>query len=589
VPGISTRTALVLLAALVLLSNLNVLDNEFLIWDDALLITSNARVQPPTFAAIARVFDPTDALAGRTLEFIPLRDLLYALLFRFVGLQAWAFHALSIAVHIGVCMLVFACGSRWVGERAGLLAAALFAAHPVHVESVAWAAALKDPTFTAAILGSLLFYTRYLREGRKRAYAAALALMVVALGFKQIAIVMPGLIALVGWTFGEKKPLQAIKHAIPFGLITMMVMPLYVIIGSRNHVLVDPPGGTRFTGIMTMAMVYADYVGIFVAPFALSPRYVVPPVMALSDLRLVASVALIGALFAVALAVRRRSRIPLFGLLWWTVALLPVMNIIPIPIEMADRYLYLPSVGVAIAAGAGLTRLLGDPRPALAYGAAAVAAVLISGWTALTIVQNDIWQDDVTLWTRVLADAPSFYPGRTDLAAAYVRRGDIAKAKSELEAALSYRPEHATAWLNLGRIYQDEKNLPKALEAYQQALTHRPDYPVALNNIGAVQMQLEQWAEARVSLTRAITLDAEYPTALRNLTAVCMKLGDTACALSSMRRAIDARPADRKLFLDWLKLLRITNQVEDKAVARARIDQHFAGDAEIQRAYAELP
>ncbi len=582
---------MVVLVATVVVMNLNVLRNEFLAWDDALLLTENPRVQISALGGLLRVLSPADALAGRTLEYLPLRDAFYAILFHWVGLVPWPYRVVQILFHAGVCVLVFACARAWVGERAGFVAGAFFAVHPVHVEAVAWLSALKEPTFCGAILGSLLLYTKYLRDEsrrRWRLYAGALVLAAVALGFKQIAVALPPLVALVGWAFGGRSIRKALLDAAPFFVVAVAAMPLFLVIGSRNHVLVPPPGGTRFTGALTMTMVFAEYLLKMAAPFGLSARYVIHPVMSPLDVRFVASAAAIAAAFAAAIRVRRRTLVPLFTLGWFTVAIMPVMNIIPIPIEMADRYLYLPSVGIAIGAGAGVAALLERPSRVVSLGAAIGMGVVVVTFLVLSVMQNEVWENDVTLWTGVVRRAPEFYIGRTNLAYGYLKRGDLPNAERELRAAIQTKPTYSPAYVNLGMLLRREGRSDEALAVLETAVRVGAENPKAHNDLAAVLMDQSRWAEAKVELLRAIALSPEYATAHRNLALVCMNTSDVPCAIDHMQRAMAARPADRGLFLEWLKMLRVGKRADLAPAWRGRIDQHFSRDAEIWRRYAEL-
>lgn len=579
------------LLVVVLAINLNALHNEFLSWDDTLLLTENPRVQVDSFAGLLRVFSPSDALAGRHLEYLPLRDFCYAVIFYFRGLSPLPFHLVQILAHAVTCFLVFWCARPWIRDRAAALAAFLFAIHPVHVESVVWISCLKDPTFTGCTLLSVGLYFRSQRGrpvARGFSYAGALLAMIAALGFKQIAVAIPALLFAVDYAFARRRTAATVLYKIPFVLVVLAVLPLYLVIGSRSHVIIAPPGGTRFTGFLTMTYVYAEYLGKLIAPFSLSPRYVVRPVLAVSDPRFLLSAAVIVGVWFVAFAVRRRTRVPLFVLLWLTASVLPVMNIIPIPIEMADRYLYLPSVGFVIGVGAGIVALIDRVGATMARGIVAATVAVGIVWSLKSFAGNETWKNDVTLWSAVIERSPEFYIGRTSLGAAYLRRGDAVAAERELRTSLATFPGDATAYLNLGELLRRQKRYAEAKDAFRHVIELKPNYAQAYNNLAAVSMDEGNWQEARVSLEQALALSPQYPTAHRNFAIVCMKLADPDCALRHMRSAIDARPANRGLFLDWLNLLRATNSAALALPLRDRIERQFPDDAEVWESYAEL-
>lgn len=590
------RSWLVALALLVvvLATNANALHNEFLSWDDTLLVTENPRVQADSLAGLLRVFSPSDALAGRHLEYLPLRDFCYAVIFYFRGLSPLPFHLVQILAHAGACFLLFWCVRPWIGERAAVVAAFLFAVHPVHVESVVWISCLKDPTFAGCALLSVGLYFRSQRGtpvARRVAYAGALLAMIAALGFKQIAIAIPALLFAVDYAFGRRRTAATLLYKLPFVVVVLAVLPLYLVIGSRSHVIIAPPGGTRFTGFLTMTFVYAQYVGKLIAPFSLSARYVVRPVLGVGDPRFLLSAAVIVAAWSVAFAVRRRTKLPLFVLLWFTASVLPVMNIVAIPIEMADRYLYLPSIGFVVGVSAGIVALVdrvGTRNATAARGVMVATLVVGIVWCRQSVVGNEVWKNDVTLWSSVIERSPEFYIGRTSLAAAYLKRGDAAAAERELRTSLATFPGDSTAYLNLGELLRRQKRYAEAKEAFRHVIALKPDYPQAYNNLAAVSMDEGDWQEARLSLEKALALSAEYPTAHRNLAIVCMKLADTDCALRHMQSAIDARPDNRALFLEWLNLLQATGAAELALPYRERIERRYPNDAEVWEHYAEV-
>lgn len=581
----------VALFVLVLATNLNALQNEFLSWDDTVLVTENPRVQADSLAGVLRVFSPSDALAGRHLEYLPLRDFLYAVVFYFRGLSAPSFHVVQILAHAVVCVLLFWCARPWIRDRAAAVAAFLFAVHPVHVESVVWISCLKDPTFAGCALLAVGLYFRSQRGtpvARRLSYAGALLAMIAALGFKQIAVAIPALLFAVDYGFARRRTAATVLHKLPFVLVVVAVIPLYLVIGSRSHVIIAPPGGTRFTGFLTMTYVYAQYFGKLVAPVSLSARYIVRPVLEVTDPRFLLSAAVIGVAWFVAFAVRQKTRIPLFVLLWFTASVLPVMNIIPIPIEMADRYLYLPSVGFVIGLGAGIVALI--DRVGTTTGRGILVATLALGvfWCVKSVAGNETWKNDITLWSSVLERSPEFYIGRTSLAAAYLKRGDAEAAERELRASIATFPGDATAYLNLGELLRRQKRTAEAKVALRRVVELKPNYPQAYGNLAAVSIDEGNWQEARGLLDQALALSPEYPTAHRNYAVVCMKLAEPDCALRHMRSAIDARPANRALFLDWLNLLGATSSAPLALPFRERIERQFSDDAEIWESYAQL-
>lgn len=584
---LSPSVSLTAVALLALMVGLPGLGGAFLSWDDPLYITENARVQVETVAGVVALWSPRAALAGEYIEFFPLRDSVYATLHALVGLEPWAYHVVQLCWHAAVSVLVAVLGRRLAGPLGGLVAGLLFAAHPVHVESVAWVSTLKDPMFTSFVLVSVLCWDRYRDSGGWKAYVGAMVALMLALLCKALAIVTPVLFLVVDHVLRRRplSPRGLAELALP-GLITAGMLGLFLKVGAANAVIIEPPGGTALTGAMTMTTVVAGYLGKLVLPWPLSARYVVPPVLQATDPRLLASLAVLVAAVGAAVSVQRRSRWPLFVLAWMLVALLPVLNIVPIPIEMADRYLYLPSVGAAVAAGAGVAALWKSRE--LRRVAVGLPAAAVLGWSVLSVQRAAVWQSDLTLWSDVVDQAPDFYIGRTSLARAHLVAGDLDAAEEQLSIVLAQAPHHGTAWLNWGVLHQRRSDLDTAAAAFARAAELEPTYAKAWSNLGTVHLARGDAEAARTALESAIAIEPLYGLGHLNLAVACLQLGDRDCVRAHGQRASDLRPADRAVLIQWLHLAARAGTDEDYAAAVARAERYFAEDDELQGLIEEL-
>jgi Tfp pilus assembly protein PilF len=557
---------LVLLPAICLLLlavHANTLDNEFLAGDDTLYVTENPRVAISSASELWRVFDPGDARTGRFVEYFPVRDALYALVYLGFGLTPWPYHALQILLHLGVCLAVFFCTRDWLGSRAGLVAAAVFAVHPVHVESIAWVSTLKDPLFSLFLLLALLLYWRYLKAGRRRwiYYAAALVCLAVSLLCKSIGLVLPGLLVLVDLAFTRRRRLrELVLDKLPFVLVAGVMLIHFLVIGYANRVIINYPGGTPLSGFLTMTTVFVRYLIQLFAPTHLSARYVIEPVLSPATPIFLLSLAALFGLWVAAVLVRRRSRVPLFALAWITLCLLPVMNILPIPIEMADRYLYLPSVGFCVALGALLRRWGWHKLPGIRAATAGLVLLTVGAFSWLTMQRNDVWQDSVTLWADVVRQAPQFYIGHNNLASAYLARGQPKEALVHLRRSLAIDPRHARTHHNLGELLRRQGRLAAAERSFRRAVRLDPDNAKTHNSLGAIYLKQNRLVEARQGFDAALAVKRNYWTAHRNLAMTCMVQGDSGCAVKHMELAVRLRPHSANYLNDLFTVLSRANQ-----------------------------
>ncbi|MFZ5477946.1 MAG: tetratricopeptide repeat protein [Myxococcota bacterium] len=581
------RAGVLALFLLVVAMNANALGGELLTWDDALYVTENRRVQISSLSQLARVWSPEDALAGRFVEFFPLRDTLYALLYYGFGLATWPYHLLQIGLHGLACVGVAHLLARWIGPAGGLVGALLFAVHPVHVESVAWIAALKDPLSTLFVLGSLLAWGRWRDRGSALAWLAALACMAGALLVKSFGVLVPAMLVLTDWAFERRRlDARAVLDKVPFVALAVVALAGFLRVGAANAVMdLPPPGGTAWTGFLTMTSVYATYLGKLFVPHPLSARYVVHPILTATDPRFVVATVAIGLVWGASVAALRHTRVPLFANAWVLACLLLVLRIVQIPIEMADRYLYLPSIGFCAFAGwaaVGAWSAWPGRRPALAAAGIAVACAFV----AVSVSRNLVWRTDETLWMDVAEKSPEFTTAWSSLGSYYVRHGRTAEADAALRRALDLDPDNVTALVNLGALRRSEGRLDEALAIFRRVTELEPTRAKGWNNVGSVLIEMNRPVDAEVALERALALDPSYPSALRNLGMARAQRGDRAGATEAFTRGVRAAPHDRALMEALLAWLAFCGET---AAARAWTDHvraWFPGDRELEQVLA---
>jgi len=348
-----------------------------------------------------------------------------------VGDAAW-FHAMNLLWHAGAAVTVAALARRWAGTTAALVAGLIFAVHPVHVEAIA--NVIGRAELMAAVGACLAVYAAVVKHSIGW---SALALAAGLLG-KENAAVAPGLI-LWAWAVGLARPprhrmLAFVGSwlAIAAGYVALRgaVLHPYARFLELAPVFVgQSPVAVRLTAVAALA----DVLRLLVFPLTLrvdySPaeRTIVTSVLdGRFLLGLGALVLWTGLLFA---AWRHGRKVEAFGLGWIAIAFLPVANLIfPVGILLAERTLYLPSVGLALAAGAALARL-----PPARLGA--VAAVLVLAGGIRSALRVPVWHDDGALTLSILEDSPNSYRGPARMGGLYQSRGDAARAFAALRLA----------------------------------------------------------------------------------------------------------------------------------------------------------
>jgi protein O-mannosyl-transferase len=435
-------------------AHLVALSVPWLQWDDPLYVTANRRVQAPGFAALFALWSPGAALEGRFIEYFPLRDSVYWLLWQLAGNDPLPFHAVNIGFHALSSVLVLALGRRLALERAAFMGALLFAVHPIHVESVAWVAGLKDPLVTALLLGATLTFLRYREAPQYGRYAEMLALFIAALWVKAIAIAFPLALIALERLRAEPTPWSTtLKRVAAPSVIAAIFTLQFVAIGHAWGVITPPHGGSWASHAVLMGWAFVRYVQQALAPLVLRLHYCFEPPSLPFDVRMLAIVAL--AVLTVLFfrwAWRRDRTLALLGA-WFFIWLLPVANLVPFPSLMADRYLYAPSVGSCLLLAALLAR--GSPSGGERGDGTGrwIPLALCLVYATLTISRGLEWRHERALWAQLLEDPACERDGVVTAAVIYLQNANIAATPAEAFALRKKALEHPA----FPRLSRDEQ------------------------------------------------------------------------------------------------------------------------------------
>jgi tetratricopeptide (TPR) repeat protein len=461
-----SSAAVALLPALVALAvYLPALGNGF-VFDDHLYLEQLGAVRAGlSVAGLRWALTSLDAV-----NWHPLTWLSHMLDVRLFGARPAGHHAVNLALHALNSALVFALLARATGRRAPALAVALlFAVHPLHVESVAWVAERKDLLSSALALAALAAYLRHARRPAARSFVPVLALYVAALLAKPMVVTFPVLLLVLdAWPLGrlrrpgdpraaaawraclaEKAVLLA--PALAAGALTLAAQRGAGAVGT----LAEFPAGVRGA---TAAVVVARQLGALAWPSGLAVYYPHPGRVPDGAL---AAAALVAALTGLAVALARSRPYLAAGWAWFVVGLLPVSGLFQTGWQLgADRYAYLPLLGIGVAVAWGFDDRR-TPRPLrLAAAALAVPALL-----ALALVTRSLlpfWHDDLALFGRAVAVTDGNWMARNNLGTALLRAGRPAEAEREYRAALAIAPDYAAAHFNLANLLAERGAVEEA-------------------------------------------------------------------------------------------------------------------------------
>ncbi len=482
----------------------------------------------------------------------PLTWLSFELDYQLYGLSPIGYHLTNILIHAANAVLLFwtlwyLTGAVWRSAAV----AALFALHPIHVESVAWVCERKDVLSTLFCLLTIVAYARYAARPGAGRYLLVLLCFIVGLMIKPMLVTLPCVLLLLDyWPLGrlqgewrswgkqlwplfrEKLPLFAMCAAVS-------VLTYYGQLWSGGlRPLNAVPFGARLANAV---LVYVTYVRQMFWPEGLA--YFYPEEShTLTEWPVVASGLALVLLTAVAVWFIHRCPYLLVGWLWYLGTLVPVIGIVQVGWQSrSDRFVYIPFIGLYLALVWGIvhaTRTWRFQRLLLGLPFAGALTTL----AATTWVQIGYWHDTITLYKRTVQVAPGHYAAHVILSEQLEQEGRMDEARRQLEQALQWFPSRADGYALLGAFLQRRGRLDEALGVYQQALRIRPDDAKVHNNIGVVLLRMNKPNEALAHLEDAVKSDPRFAEGHFNLGSLLVQHGKLDEAITHFRACVQAAP-----------------------------------------------
>ena len=520
------------------LGNRPVLDDGWVIFDNS-LIKSLEHVP----AIFSQPYNAATLSWNNAGVYRPVTTLSYAINYAIGGPNVVGYHVVNIALYVLCCLLVLDLGRLLASaarlpnpQGAALLGALLFAVHPIHVEAVTAMVGRAEPLAKHGVLALGVL---------SKENAAVTPLL-----FGLVALVLPAAAGLE--TRPDPFTVQGRRAAwrvcaLAAGMAAA-VGPYFLLHPGSAGI---PTGSQWFQGqpravvFYTMTRVVAEYLRLLVFPHPLGVDFYyahkIPftPSFTLAGL---ADTALWLAVLAFGIAALRRAPLVALGILWVFVALLPVLNIIPIGALMGERLLYLPSVGFCLAAGAGTALLLGVARSARPMVAGAVTVAVLA-LAAKSLVRNADWRNPLTLYEAELTKAPSDAVLNNNLAVEYTARGQFDLARQRLEVTLRVAPWFWRAHVNMGIVAHQQHDDSAAMRWLQRAHEIAPSAPDPYFFMGVVSADGGKLTEAVDYLSRAEAADPLDARTHLYRGQYLARLGRAAEAEQQLRRARELDPA----------------------------------------------
>jgi len=540
----------VVLASATLVLYLPVTRHNFINIDDQRFVIENPHVRDGlTWPGIVWAFQTT-----QTENWHPLTWITHMMDCQFYGLNPAGHHLTNLLVHIANTLLLFLLLNKLTGAIwRSFIVAALFAWHPLHVESVAWIAERKDVLSAFFWMLTLLTYTRYAQERSKADYFLALFYFTCGLMSKPMVVTLPFVLLLLdfwplqrfqvessGFGVQSSMAVKLICEKIPFfalAIAASIVTFFAQKTGEELMPLADAPLSLRIDNSL---LAYAGYLSKIFCPVNLAVFYP----YSYSTGWLVGFGCALLLILCTGLFVWHARGQPylLVGWLWFLGTLVPTIGIVQVGLQsMADRYTYLPSIGILILAVWGVNDLL-NSHPQKIKIAAVAGSIVFAVCLAITSIQIGYWQNSITLARHAIEVTENNYVAYDSIGRALTERGQVDEALPFFEEAARVGPHYLQSQINLAFVLQSKNRQAEAIKYWERAVQLSPNDPGWRCDFGMALVQDGRLEDAADQFNKVIRLHPDFFMAHYDLASDLFKQGKTAEAVAQYRETLRLQP-----------------------------------------------
>jgi protein O-mannosyl-transferase len=538
-----------LLVTAIVLSFAEVRGFAFVNYDDNEYVYDN----PPVRAGLTAHGLTWAFTAVHSANWHPLTWLSHMLDSELFGLDAGWHHLSNVALHAAATVVLFGALRALTGSPLrSAFVAALFAVHPLHVESVAWVSERKDVLSALFWAGAMWAWARYARRPAPGPYLLVVLLFVLGLLAKPMVVTLPfALLLLDVWPLGRTPLAKPAGEPVPvatFGALVREKVPLFAIsaIASVVTFLAQRAGGAVTTlaalpipiRFENAIVAYAAYLGKTIWPTGLAAFY--PYRMPLPTAEIAIAAVVLVAITLFALRIFRTRPYVLVGWLWYLGTLVPVIGIVRVGDQaMADRFTYLPHLGVFLVLAWGVPDLL-SRRPAARRLLVPLAVATVLACVVVTRAQVSHWRDSVTLLEHALAVTERNHLAEMNLSAALLERGEAEAALDHARRAVDLDPADSRVHVNYGVALARMGDPDRARASYERAIGIDPENRMAHLNLALLLSEEERWDESMREYREVLLRDPAHAKAHAGLAWILARVGRRDEAIASYERAIAA-------------------------------------------------
>lgn len=559
----------------------NSLHNDFVLWDDSLLIYQNPTIQGMTFHNIKRAFTTYDPEL-----YIPLTLLSYQIDYTFGEFNPFVYHFHNLLLHSVNALLVtwaaylLSRGKTWIAILCGFL----FLLHPLHTEAVAWASARKDVLSTAFFFGSLIGYLYAHERQSKTLWSLSIILFTFGLMAKVNVMMLPIVFLLcdflnkraLSWKiFLEKTPYFLL--ALLFGIIALYGKREIVEHTTALSYILMAGKSTLFyfqklflpTGLSVLYP-YLDPITIHSPDFWLPPLILIP-------------------LFLCALVVLRWNRIIPFGLFFFLVTLLPTFTNFAkgdTTYFASDRYAYIPSFGIFFIVASALYWFWEGSRPKRKILIGILGTVLCI-LAFLTLRQSMTWRDTEALFNQTLSLYPKSHVAHNNIGKLYAKQGRLHEAMEKYRTSIDLLPS-AESYYNMGLIHTQQGNTEQAITAYRKAIALKPSQPQPHLNLGGLYAKSHRIVEAMAEFRSAAKAEPAFAMPHYNLGLLYEEQGNLKEAFEEYKKTIDRDPYYLDAYLNMARILIDQNYLKEALIALQKVLEIDPGNNQAKELVSEI-
>lgn len=485
---------------------------DFVNWDDNFYIYDNPFINTLSIDNLKAIF--TQPVNG---NYNPLPILMFAIEKSLFGLNPAAFHGINVAWHIVCTSLAYSLFKKLgLNTWASLFATALFAIHPLRVESVAWITERKDVVFGTFYIAALLSYLSYTKNNKTWVYSLTLILFILSLLSKIQAVSLP--LSMLAIDYYINKPLNTLKiwiNKVPFFALSMLFGLIGIYFLQQAETLDITKSFLFIQRLFFASYAISSYIFSFFVPVGLSACYPYPANGTLPITYYLSMIILLALCYAVFYSLKY-NKVLMFAFLFFIINIIFVLQIVGAGQGfIADRFTYIAYIGLFFALAYGFEKLKNyQPNLKIPLNIMAISVILL--FSILSYKRTKVWENSETLWSDVILKYKNIELPYNNRGMYYKEKGKIDKALADYNKALEIEPKYALAYNNRGNIYFAKSDLDKALNDYNKVIELSPNNAKAYNNVGAVKFKQNDYESALQNVNKALTIQKVYPDATLN-------------------------------------------------------------------------